>query len=217
MDMPNSRPVVVFGCGGHGRVIADALLRAQEPVAGFLDDDPPAATVDGLPVLGSRECLGRADFLLAHAVIIGVGDAAIRRALSTAVLDRGGALATAVHPAAVIARGVVIGAGTAIMAGAIVNTGSSIGRFAVVNTGATVDHDCVIEDGVHVSPGCHLAGAVVCAADAFIGTGANVIPKIRIGARAVVAAGATVIADVPPGVLVAGRPAVVKRAGRPPT
>ena len=97
------------------------------------------------------------------------------------------------------------------MAGVVINTGSRIGRFAVVNTGATVDHDNLIEDGVHISPGCHLAGNVICRADAFIGTGTSIIPRIEIGARAVIGAGAAVISDVPRDVLAAGGPAVVKR------
>ena len=62
----------------------------------------------------------------------------------------------------------------------------------MINTGATVDHDNVIEDGVHVSPGCHLAGNVTCRRDAFLGTGAAVIPQVTIGERAIIAAGAVV-------------------------
>jgi acetyltransferase-like isoleucine patch superfamily enzyme len=96
------------------------------------------------------------------------------------------------------------------MAGVVINTGSRIGRFVIVNTGATVDHDNLIEDGVHISPGCHLAGNVICRADAFIGTGASIIPRIQIGARVVIGAGAAVISDVPPDVLAVGCPAVVK-------
>ena len=40
------------------------------------------------------------------------------------ILAAGGELATLVHPTAVIAPDVTIGAGTVIMAGAIVNTGT---------------------------------------------------------------------------------------------
>ena len=69
----------------------------------------------------------------------------------------------------------------------------------------------MIEDGVHISPGCHLAGNVICRADAFIGTGTSIIPRIQIGARAIIGSGAAVISDVPRGVLAAGCPAVVKR------
>src|SRR6516164_411154 len=122
----------------------------------------------------------------------------------------GGRLAKAIHPASVIASDVSIGQGTVIMAGVVINTGSRIGRFAIVNTGATVDHDNLLEDGVHISPGCHLAGNVTCRADAFIGTGTSIIPRVQIGERAVIGAGAAVISDVPSDVLALGCPAAIK-------
>ena len=89
------------------------------------------------------------------------------------------------------------------MAGVVINTGSRIGRFAIVNIGATVDHGNMIEDGVHISGACRLAGNAMCRADALIGTGTSIIPRIG--------AGAAVISDVLPDVLAAGCPAVVKR------
>ena len=204
-------PIVIFGCGGHGRVVADTLKVAGAPLAGFLDDRPPAAFVGEIPVLGDRGCLERPEFLKNHEILIAIGEARVRRQLALLVLDRGGRLARAIHPNAVVASDVLIGEGTVVMAGVVVNTGSRIGRFVIVNTGATVDHDNLIEDGVHISPGCHLAGNVVCRADAFIGTGASIIPRTEIGARAVIGAGAAVISDVPSDVLAVGCPAVVKR------
>jgi acetyltransferase EpsM len=212
--MSSSRrlPIVIFGCGGHGRVVADTLKVARAPLVGFLDDRPPAASVSEIPLLGGRGCLEEPEFLKNYDILIAIGETRLRRQLALLVLNRGGNLAKAIHPSAVIASDVFIGEGTVVMAGVVINTGSRIGRFAVVNTGATVDHDNVIEDGVHISPGCHLAGNVICRADAFIGTGASIIPRIQIGARAIVAAGAAVISNVPPDVLAAGCPAVVKRA-----
>lgn len=192
-------------------MVADALKVAGAPLAGFLDDRPPAAFVGEIPLLGDRGCLEKPEFLKNHEILIAIGEARLRRQLALLVLDRGGHLAKAIHPSAVIASDVLIGEGTAVMAGVVINTGSRIGRFVIVNTGATVDHDNVIEDGVHISPGCHLAGNVTCRADAFIGTGASIIPRIQIGARAIIGAGAAVISDVLPDVLAAGCPAVVKR------
>jgi sugar O-acyltransferase (sialic acid O-acetyltransferase NeuD family) len=203
---------VIFGCGGHGRVIADILRCANAQITGFLDDRMLGGTVDGLAVIGDRTWLESTEFLIAHELIIGIGDNRIRRALSEQVLTRGGKLCRAIHPTAVLARDVEIGTGSVVMAGAIINTGSRIGRFAVVNTGAIVDHDNIVADGVHISPGCKLAGGVECGADAFIGTGASIIPRVRIGERAVIAAGSVVIGNVPVDVLVAGCPAVVKKS-----
>jgi sugar O-acyltransferase (sialic acid O-acetyltransferase NeuD family) len=211
---PDKLPIVIFGCGGHGRVVADILRVARANLVGFLDDSPPAHAISEIPVLGDRKCLNQSEFLRSHAVLIAIGEASLRRHLASLVLDRGGYLATAIHPNAVIAQDVSVGQGTVIMAGAVINTGTRIGRFVIVNTAASLDHDNVIEDGVHIAPGCHLAGNVTCGTDAFIGTGVSIIPRVQIGARAVVGAGAAVISDVPPDVLAVGCPAVVKKLFR---
>lgn len=212
MSSSGRLPIVIFGCGGHGRVVADTLKVARAPLAGFLDDRPPAASLVGeIPLLGGRGRLDEPEFLKNYEILVAIGEARLRRQLALLVLGRGGRLARAIHPNAVIAADVFIGEGTVVMAGVVVNTGSRIGRFVIVNTGATVDHDNLIEDGVHISPGCHLAGNVICRADAFIGTGASIIPRIEIGARAVIGAGAAVISDVPSDVLAVGCPAVVKK------
>ncbi len=211
MSSSGRLPIVIFGCGGHGRVVADTLKVARAPLAGFLDDRPPASLVNEIPVLGGRGCLGEPEFLKNYDILIAIGEARLRRQLAFTVLDSGGHLGKAIHPSAVVASDVFIGEGTVIMAGVIVNTGSRIGRFAIINTGATVDHDNIIEDGVHISPGCHLAGNVICRVDAFVGTGTSIIPRVQIGARATIGAGAAVISDVPPDVLAVGCPAVVKR------
>ena len=203
------RPVLVIGCGGHGRVVADIARAAGAAVTGFLDDNPGAARA-GLNVTGPvREEADR--HLATHRFVVAIGDQGIRRELSELILANGGELATLVHPGAIIAPDVTIGAGTVIMAGAIVNTGSWIGRFAIVNTGSILDHDAVVEDNVHIAPGCALAGKVTCRHDAMIGTGASIIPGIVIGEGAIVAAGATVIRDVRARTLVAGCPAIEKR------
>jgi len=211
MSSSGRLPIVIFGCGGHGRVVADTLKVARAPLAGFLDDRPPASVIGEVPLLGDRGCLEEPEFLKSYEILIAIGETRLRRQLALLVLDHGGRLARAIHPSAVIASDVFIGEGSVIMAGVVINTGSRIGRFVIVNTGATVDHDNAIEDGVHISPGCHLAGNVVCRADAFIGTGASIIPRTEIGMRAVIGAGAAVISDVPSDVLAVGCPAVVKK------
>jgi sugar O-acyltransferase (sialic acid O-acetyltransferase NeuD family) len=200
---------MIVGCGGHGRVIADIAECSGANVARFLDDAPSAAARK-LKVTGPvRDEVLR--HLVTHRFVVGIGDSAKRRELSEFVLESGGELAILVHPSAILAADVEIGDGSVVMAGSVVNTGSRIGRFAVVNTGAIVDHDNTVEDNVHISPGCSLAGWVTCKRDAFIGTGATIIPRVVVGEGAYVAAGSTVIRDVPPDTLVAGCPAVAKK------
>jgi acetyltransferase EpsM len=208
-DNQNEMPIIVIGCGGHGRVIADIIRALALPFDGFLDDDmtraPRPYSVRG-PIAAQIDAL-----INERRFVVGIGNGPTRRALSERILSKGGALATLIHPSAVIAPDVEIGAGTVIMAGALINTGSKIGRFSVVNTGAILDHDNLIMDNVHISPRVAQAGSVVIEDDVFIGTGASLIPRVRVGRGAYVAAGAVVTKDVPADSMVAGCPAVVKK------
>ena len=52
---------------------------------------------------------------------------------------------------------------------------------------------------------------VIIGKNVWVGANATILPGITIGEMSVVAAGAVVTKDVPPGVLVAGNPAIVKK------
>lgn len=201
--------VFVFGAGGHAKVIVDILERTAGVAVAFIADD--AAQSGARTLCGYRVVVGRDELLAqrgaASAGIVAIGDNAARLAMAAWLLDHGFMLARAVHPDAVLARGVSLGDGTAVMAGCVVNTDAAIGANVILNTGATVDHDCTVEDGVHIAPGCHVCGGVLIGAGSFLGAGTTVIPGIRIGAGAVIGAGSTVLGDVAAGARVAGSPA----------
>ena len=190
------KPLLIIGCGGHGRVVLEAARSAGLQVAGFLDDGHRGEQVLGAPVLGGSERLDDPQ-AGAYAYVVAVGDQATRRRLAGRIVGGGFELATIIHPAATISPSATLGDGTVAFAGVIVNASASIGAFCILNTACSIDHDCVLASGVQISPGVRLAGNVVCGEDAFIGTGACAIPGVRIGARAVVGAGAAVVHDVP--------------------
>lgn len=192
-----TRPVVVIGAGGHGRVVADILAAAGRVVAGFLDDHE-TGPVAGLKVLGPFARALDPGFGHACDLIVALGDTVRRVELGQAILCAGGALATAIHPAAVLAGRARIGAGTTVSAAAVIGTDARVGRFCIVNTAAVVDHDCQVEDGAFLAPGVRLCGGVVVGTGAFLGAGAIVLPGRRIAPGARVRAGAVVEADFGP-------------------
>ncbi len=209
--MSSAIPVVIYGAGGHGKVVLDALERAGRRVAGFLDDDPQrvGGVFCGHPVFGE---LGRVEDSESVEVVVAIGDALDRHKLTVGLEGRGYALATVVHPSAVVAPDVVVGPGTMVLAGAIINPGARVGQSVIINTGALVDHDCVIGDYAHIAPGVRLAGNVSVGERALVGLGATVVPGTQIGAGAMVGAGAVVISDVADGQTVTGVPAKPTRA-----
>jgi sugar O-acyltransferase (sialic acid O-acetyltransferase NeuD family) len=202
--------LIVFGAGGHAKVVIDAIeQQGKYEIAGLLDDDAKHAGKHffGYPVLGTRADLAALlSAQLRHAVVT-IGDNAIRAAVA-ALLDRGGwQFASAVHPRAYIGRGVTIGPGSVVMAGCVINAEAHLGAQVIINTGATVDHDCRIEDAVHIAPGCHLCGGVSVGRGSLVGAGSTVTPGVKIGFNVIVGAGSTVIRDVADGARVSGSPA----------
>lgn len=201
-------PIIILGAGGHGQVIADALLRhpatADIPLI-FLDDDPATHNTQrlGFPVAGGIADLGAIPH---RSVVIGIGNNRTRKMIAQSLEARGETFATVIHPQAVIAAGVEIGAGSVIFANAVVNTGSRVGKHVVLNTACTVDHHNQVGDFSHVAPGAHLGGDVIVGEGAFVGIGGIVMPQRQVGDWATVGAGALASRTVPPGVTIVGIP-----------
>lgn len=164
--------VVVVGAGGHGQSVAEALaLQGDVSVVGFLDDGAQVGSlVLGLPVLGKVSALP-AQVDQADAALVAIGNNAVREKLTMQVLAAGLALATAVHPRALVAPSARVGPGSAIMAGAIVGTCAQLGQGSIVNCGAVVDHHAVVEDFGHLGVGACMAGGTRLGRNAWMQAG----------------------------------------------
>lgn len=204
-------PVIVIGAGGHGRVVADAILMSGHIVLGFLEANPclHGRTLDDARVLGGDDMLSEypsEKVKLANGIGSTLSTSA-RRIVYERLKHGGYRFETVCHPSAVIAKSVEIASGGQIMAGAVIQPGAIVGENTIINTGALVDHDCIIGAHCHIAPGVVLSGDVHVGDDCHIGTGASIIQGIEIGAGSLVAAGAVVIQNVPSHAWVAGVPA----------
>jgi sugar O-acyltransferase (sialic acid O-acetyltransferase NeuD family) len=203
-------PLIIYGSGGHGKVVADAARSAGWDVRGFADDNPgkAGASVVGLPVLaiGLAAAASRCQEHGAAAVVA-LGDNRVRRRVLCALVDAGVKPATIIHKSAVIAPSATLAHGTVVLAGTVVNPDSRIGENVIINTGVTVDHDNDIRDHVHLAPGVHTGGTVTIG----VGVGASVRNNVVIGEWSVVGVGAAVVADLPAHVVAFGNPARVQR------
>lgn len=203
-----ARELVVFGCGGHAKVVIEAVL-AHDPQRRIhiVDDDPEAVgrTVLGIPVSGGRHWL--ASNAAGGSVALGIGGNRARLEVLDWLLSQEREIETVIHPSAVVGASVEVGAGTFLSAGAIAIAEARIGRGAIINTGASVDHDCLIGDGAHIGPGVRLCGNVQVGARSLIGVGSAVRPGVTIGADVVVGAGSAVVGDLADGGTYCGCPA----------
>jgi sugar O-acyltransferase (sialic acid O-acetyltransferase NeuD family) len=201
---------LVWGAGGHGRVVADVARANDYLVEGYADADParfgsPTDTLGGLVIAFEDNIHEWLDHDPARILVLGVGANRTRLGKSYRFPDN--RMPYLVHPSSTIAVSVRIGCGSVVMPGAIVNSDAVIGRAVIVNSAAVIEHDVHVSDGAHVSPGAVLAGGSFIGEAAWVGANATLLPGVRVESGAVVGAGAVVLRDVPEGATVVGNPA----------
>ncbi len=206
--------VIVYGAGGHGKVVGDILLACKNPsFVGFVDDkaELQGTRVLGLPVFGDGRWLQQEAREMRVAVALGVGDNFARQRLAGKCLAWGTELATLVHPTASVSGSARLGPGTVVMAQAAINPDAKIGCGVIVNTGAIVEHDVVIGDYAHIAPNAAMGGASHLGAYSHLGLNAAVNQCVIIGSHSIIGAGAVVVRNIPDHVAAFGVPATVRR------
>ncbi|MBN1592267.1 MAG: N-acetyltransferase [Candidatus Coatesbacteria bacterium] len=113
-----------------------------------------------------------------------------------------------------------IGDRVSIWGNSVIDYGCRIGSDVKIHTGVYVAQFTTIEDDVFMAPGVQIANDLhpICTecmvgptikSGVRIGVNATILPRITIGENVLVGAGAVVVRDVEPGMVVAGSPARV--------
>lgn len=205
--------IIIYGSGGHARVVADVIKRTDEhQIVGFIDDtrNENGVCMD-YPVYNTL-CDKHLGGIVAG--IVAVGDNWARACIVNKIIQKipQFQFVTAVHPSAQIGLGVKIGEGTVVMPGVIINSDTVIGRHCILNTSSSIDHDCKVEDYASIAPGVVLGGNVTIGTGSAIGLGAKIIHRIGIGQNTVIGAGSLVTKSLPDNIVAYGSPCKFVRA-----
>lgn len=197
--------IVLFGAGGHAKVIIEAVIKAKRNVA-YIFDSNTAKENSLLLNLMIKAYRTISDIPDNHEFIVTIGNEKFRKhwyqELSQYFLA-----ARLIHPTAAVTDFCDIGLGTVILGQASVNPDARIGCNVIINTGAIVEHDCIIGDHSQVAPNATLCGDVSVGECTLIGAGATILPGINIGNNVIVGAGAVVVKNISDNAIVAGNPA----------
>lgn len=190
------KKVVIIGAGGHAKVIADIVIKSQDILLGFLDDN----LEKGKKIICDYYVLGEIQEALKLQkqdenieFFIAIGNNEIRKKISNKYKLN---YYTAIHPSSQLGLDVEIKEGTAVMANACINSSARIGKHCIINTGAIVEHDNTIEDFVHISPNVALGGTVKIGKNTHLGIGSTIKNNITICENCIIGAGAVIVKNI---------------------
>lgn len=197
---------LIVGKGGHAHVIRSLLPHAE--IRFLVDCDPAPGDI-----LQDDYFSGQPDREADH--FIGIGDNAARRRYFARLRALGLKVARCIAPTAWAAADVELGEGVFLGPGAVVGARSRIGDGVIVNTLSSVDHDCTVGEDTQLTPGVTLGSHLRIGRSCFFGMKSAVLPRVEIGERVTVMAGALVVRSAPAGVMLGGAPARIMRAAEP--
>jgi sugar O-acyltransferase (sialic acid O-acetyltransferase NeuD family) len=211
MTKLNQEQIIIFGAGGHSKVVIDVIEKQGiYNISKLLDEDPDLLNTEVYGYNVSNQ-LSETDKQQCKKYIIAIGNNKVRLRIEENTREVEFKLAQPIiHPSVQLARGIKIGNGTVLLAGVIINSDTVIAENIIINTNVAIDHDCIIESGVHIAPGSTICGGVSIGKGTLIGAGSVIVPGVTIGEDVVIGAGSTVLGDIPDNVTAFGTPAEIK-------
>jgi sugar O-acyltransferase (sialic acid O-acetyltransferase NeuD family) len=208
--------IVLFGSGGHAKVVADIIEKEKIcEILGIIDSNHALGTeCFGYPILGSEnELTNLIKKFSLDGGIIAIGDNWTRYLVAQNILKMVPEFHffNAIHPSAQIARQVTLKRGAVVMPGAVVNAGTQIGEFCIINTNSSIDHDNIIENYSSIMPNVATGGNVRVGEFSALGMGSSILQKVQIGKHNVIGAGSVLLENTPDNSVVFGSPAEVQK------
>ena len=207
--LPNSaKEIIIFGAGGHARVVAELALALGYEIGCFLADEISETVVFGRPVLKEIDAS-----VLRPVFAIAIGHNDTRYSIFTRLTKQfpDASFPSLIHPRSMISPSAVIEHGSVIFSGALVGPQSKIDRFVIVNHGAQLDHNNYACEFSSIGPGAVLGGGVTVGNAAVVAMRAAVKHQVNIGSYSILGANSYLDRNLPPNSVAYGNPARIIR------
>lgn len=177
------KKIVIFGAGGHARVIFNEIIRFKHyKFLGFLDK---VKVIKNIKINNKNYKVFPEENINTFGkvrAIIGLGENKLRYRIYQRNKESKNIIwEKIISKKAILQNDVQIGEGTIVMPGAIINCNSIIGSHCVINTGSLVEHDNAINEFSTISPKACTGGNVKVGKFSTIGLGSIVKNNIKIG------------------------------------
>lgn len=162
--------VLIYGFGGHGRVLTELLHENGCQNIGVFDDTYQEIQKNYITFLGPYNPNIHRNTKL----IIALGNNKVRHELTKIILHN---FDIFIHPSAYISKTAQISQGTVVLQGAVIQSNAKIGAHTIINIGAKIDHDAQIGDFVHLAPQSYVGGGSIISSFVDLNPG-QIIPRI---------------------------------------
>ena len=149
-------------------------------------------------------------------VLICIGNAQVRHRIYNDLCGTGVTFATVVHPTAYVSSTAKIGSGSIICPFGFVGPFACVGNNCVINVQSVVGHDVKLGDSTVLSPCTDINGWASTGTAAFLGAGAIMQPKAKLGAYSKLSSGSVLVGEAGDGYLMHGNPAKGRQMMKPP-
>lgn len=187
--MERYKELVIFGCGGHSRSVADIIL-ASQPLVSLSFVDPYAReneTIYGFPVIK--------EFVIGDSpVFIAIGDNAGRKEKIEELGDVN--LISVISEKAHVGYKAIISAGCFVGNYCHIGPEAVIGKNTIINNAAVVEHEVKIGSHCHIGPNVTISGRCKIGDMVFVGVGSTVKDYVSICSNVIIGAGATVVKNI---------------------
>lgn len=213
------RELVIIGAGGFGAIVASVArdinanmanyLPASWNIIGYADGDAAKRGTrhEGYLVHGTLEDAAR-DFQGRELwFFCAIGENNARANVARSAEELGWKPATLIHPTAIVARNVEVGAGSYIGPFSVTSVNTKIGAHAIIDMHVSIGHDAVLKDFCAVYPGARISGCCRVGEYVLVGSNATLLPGTVVGDRAVVGASSLAGGSIEPDTTVLGVPA----------
>lgn len=211
-----NKKVIIIGGEGNGGVIASCIednrLRFQDfewEVAGFLNDYEIGKEINGYPVLGGTDEIGKfikQDYFFMYAIhMIG------RNVKSEEVFLKMNIprekFATIIHKTAFVANNAIIEPGVFVMSNCYIGPAARIGMCTLIMANSIIGHNTTVGQLCHFSVGSITSSYITIGNVSDVTLGAKVLEKRKIGNYAVAGANSLITHDIPDFEIHVGSPA----------
>ena len=211
------KKLVLFGAGGFAKEVANMINNINSMVPtydflGFIVDKEyykPGDIINGYPVLGDESWILDNKDVYCCCTIENI---IARKRIHEYLKQNGIKLETIKDVSGYVSPHTVVGDGCVIYPYVLVSENVEIGEGVLLNSCVTVGHDVKIGSFTNVMPSTGISGNCVIGEQVSIGGHAYIVPRKKIGDKAVVAAGSIVFGNVKAETTVLGNPAKRMRA-----